>query len=52
MEPYCSYIVINLYVLRENLYIFKVEEKLKFPLVCTLWCQFGWSGLLHLAADE
>ena len=42
----------NLYVLRKNVYIFKVEEKLKFPLVCTLWCQFGLSGLLHLAADE
>jgi len=32
------------YVLRKNLYISKVEEKFKFPLVCTMWCQFGWSG--------
>ena len=35
----------KLYVLRKNLCISKVEEKFKFPLVCTMWCQFGWSRL-------
>jgi len=42
----------KLYVLHKNLYISQVEEKLKFPLICTVWYQFEWSGFLHLATER